>query len=168
MSANDPKQTFIGTSEKDRIEGQRRGPSTRGGNMNAVAVSFGFAALLVLQGCASPKQLHVFNGLVTDGGSGAKFEEVALTAIHRKDTIYVVTHVRWDPPNTSGGSHSIAWNWYLRDKLIATRTMELTFDKTPYRFWYRIPAANFDLGHYRVEVSIDGTVVDTQEYDVVQ
>src|SRR3954447_6294383 len=126
---------------------------------------------VLLQSCTTSltaPELHVFNGLVTNGGSGPKFEVIPMTEIHQKDTIYVITHVRWEPATSDAGEHSVAWTWYSGERVVATRTMKLQFSKTPYRFWYRIPAAGFDLGHYRVDVAIDGKIVDTRECDVVK
>jgi len=43
----------------------------------------------------------------------------------------------------------------------------VTSEQGPYRLSWRIPAADFAPGLYRVDVSIDNRVVDTREYDVL-
>jgi hypothetical protein len=121
-------------------------------------------------GCASisVNQMHFYNGIVTVGGVGTRFEETPMTSISQKDRFYVVTHVSWDPPTADGGSHSVQWQWYSGDKLVVQRkrSSDLHFKKTPYRLWYSFPAADFPVGHYRVDVLIDNTVVDSHEFDI--
>jgi hypothetical protein len=44
-----------------------------------------------LAGCAiSVDRMHFYNGMVTVGGEGARFEEIPMTAIRQKDRFYVV------------------------------------------------------------------------------
>jgi hypothetical protein len=121
-------------------------------------------------GCASISvdQMHFYNGMVTVGGIGARFEESPMTSISQKDRFYVITHVSWDPPTADGGRHSVEWQWYSGDKLVVQRKrdQELHFKKTPYRIWYTFPGADFPVGHYRVNVLIDNKVVDSHEFDI--
>jgi hypothetical protein len=121
-------------------------------------------------GCGriSVNQMHFYNGMVTVGGVGARFEETPMTSISQKDRFYVITHVSWDPPTADGGSHGVQWQWYSNGTLVVQRKRErdLHFKKTPYRFWYTFPGADFPIGHYRVDVLIDNTVVDSHEFDI--
>jgi hypothetical protein len=121
-------------------------------------------------GCASISvdQMHFYNGMVTVGGVGSRFEEAPMTSISQKDRFYVITHVSWDPPTADGGNHSVEWQWHSGDRLVVQRKREsaLHFKKTPYRIWYTFPAADFQVGHYRVDVLIDDKVVDSHEFDI--
>jgi len=129
------------------------------------------AATIVLQGCATRlgvEQIKVTRSYVTNGGTGPRFEWTPMTSIHEKDTLYVVTHVRWEPVAESAGARTVTWNWYSQDnKIVATRSMVLKFDKTPYQFWYRFPAANLGVGKYRVDTVIETTVASSQQFDIV-
>jgi len=117
-------------------------------------------------GCATT-QFEVYNGLVTSVGEGAVFEEVPMTTIPQERLVIVVTHVRWEPATTTAGYHKVVWKWYKAEKLVAERERSVEFKKTPYRFWYRFPARDFDVGHYHVDVLIDGKVVEAHEFDIV-
>jgi hypothetical protein len=120
--------------------------------------------------CASISvdQMHFYNGMVTVGGVGTRFEEIPMTSVSQKDRFFVITHVSWDPPTADGGYHSIERRWYSGGTLVAQRkgASALHFRKTPYRFWYSFPAADFPVGHYQVDVLIDNKVVDSREFDI--
>jgi hypothetical protein len=122
-----------------------------------------------LAGCAiSVDRMHFYNGMVTVGGEGARFEEIAMTTIRQKDRFYVVEHVSWEPLTEDAGNHSLEWRMYSGGNLVVQRKRDhdLHMRKTPYRFWWTMPAADFAVGHYRVDVLIDGRVVDTHEFDI--
>lgn len=123
-----------------------------------------------LTACASMNvdQLHFYNGMVTVGGEGARFQEIPMTSISQKDRLYVIEHVRWEPPTAEAGDHRLEWRWYTGDKLVSQRKREtpLHMKRTPYRFFYTIPAADFDVGHYRIDVLIDDKIVDSHEIDI--
>jgi hypothetical protein len=112
--------------------------------------------------------MHFYNGMVTVGGVGSRFEETPMTSISQKDRYYVITHVGWDPPTADGGYHSVQWQWYSGGKLVVQRKRreDMYFKKTPYRLWYSFPAADFPVGHYRVDLLIDKKVVESQEFDI--
>jgi hypothetical protein len=139
--------------------------------LRRIAAHLTIVALYGLAGCAtspSGTSLHYFNGLITTGYGGSIFEENPKTTIQRKDNIYFVNHVRWEPATAVGGSHVVNWKWYSSNgTLVATRELKLNFDKTPYRFYWHLPAGDLDLGHYRVDVAVDGAVIDTREFDIV-
>ena len=59
------------------------------------------------------------------------------------------------------------WNWYEGSTLIAERSRTMEFTQTPFRFFRSISAADLGLGHYRVEVLVDGKKIDEQTFDVV-
>jgi hypothetical protein len=129
------------------------------------------AATVALQGCATKlgvDQIQVTSSYVTNGGTGPRFESTPMTSIRQKDTHYVVTHVHWEPVTESAGVHTVTLNWYSEDKkLVATRAMDLKFDKTPYRFWYRFPAGSLAVGKYRVDTFIDAKLANSQQFEIV-
>jgi hypothetical protein len=128
------------------------------------------ALLGALQACSTvPVDQMTFNdGLVTSAANGYPFQETPMTQIRQRDSLIIVTHVRWEPLTSEGGRHAVSWTWYADGKVVAVRNRDETFKKSPFRFIWRIPASDFDLGHYRVDVAIDGKVVDTHEYDIVK
>lgn len=123
------------------------------------------AGLLVALGaCASPSLRY--SGLVTGAPEDKHFSEVPTRKVALKDHVVIVTHVAWEA-DRSGGLHTVRWNWYEGKTLIAERAKTLDFMKTPYRFSRSLPASDLGIGHYRVEVLVDGSRVDEQVFDVV-
>jgi hypothetical protein len=123
-----------------------------------------------LQACSTigVDQMVVSNAMVTSARGGYVFDETPRKEIKQRDSLVVITHLKWEPADTLGGSHSVSWTWYAGDKVVAVRKQDMRFHRSPMRLSWRIPAADFDPGHYRVDVAIDGKVVDTREYDIVQ
>jgi len=128
------------------------------------------AVLAALQGCASVgvEQMTVSDGLVTSARNGYPYEETPRAQINQRDSLIIVTHVRWDPLAGNAGKHDVVWTWYEGEKVVAVREKQMQFEKSPYRMSWRMPAADFDPGHYRVVVSIDRKIVETREYDIVK
>lgn len=122
-----------------------------------------------LQGCSTigVDQMIFNNGMVTSARGGYAFEETPLKEIKQRDSLVVITHAKWEPVTSDAGRHTVNWTWYMNGKVVAVRKQDMKFAKTPFRLFWRLPAADFDPGHYLVEVSIDNKVVDTLEYDVV-
>lgn len=117
-----------------------------------------------LAGCAA--QSLRYSGAIT-ASENPDVREAPMKKVALKDRVVVVTHVDWDQPDAKGGQHAVRWNWYEGDTLIAERSRTLEFSKTPYRFFRSISAADLGLGHYRVEVLVDGVKVDEQLFDIV-
>lgn len=127
------------------------------------------ASVLLLQACATPgaDRLQVTSSYVTNGGTGPRFESVPMSVIQQKDTLYVLTHVHWEPVDSNLGKRPVTWNWYSASgELVATRKMDLKFDKTPYRFWYKLGAANLPVGKYRVEVLVDERKLSAIDFSI--
>ena len=111
-------------------------------------------------------RLELVSGVVTTGGD-LKFEEIPVSDVPLRSTVYVLTHVRWSPATDEGGRHEVQWLWYSGDQLVHAGKKTLHFRKTPYRLHSFLPAEGLGLGHYTVKVVIDGTVIDTQQFNVV-
>jgi hypothetical protein len=156
-----PERSRIGTS--GMISGTVAEESAQMRRM--ILLAGGLFALLNLQACATPR-IELVSGLVATGGD-PKFEEVPVSSVPLKDTVNVLTHLRWSPATDEGGRHEVQWLWYSGDQLVHTRKRTLHFRKTPYRLHSSLPATGLGLGHYRVTVLIDGAIVDTQQFDVV-
>lgn len=129
----------------------------------------GVTLIVALQGCSTVgvDQMVFNNGMVTSARGGYAFDETPMKEIKQRDSLVVISHVKWEPVTSEAGRHAVHWTWYKDGKVVAVRKKEMKFEKNPFRFFWRMPAADFDLGHYRVDVSIDNRVVDTVEYDVV-
>ena len=106
--------------------------------------------------------------MVTAARNGAAFEEIPLKQIRQRDTLVVITRLKWDPLAGSAGTHAVNWTWYDGDKVVAVRDKDMKLTASPYRMYWRMPASGFEPGHYRVVVSVDKKVVDTQDYDIVK
>ncbi len=120
--------------------------------------------LAALGGCASPSLRY--SGAVA-AGEDPHAHEVPTRRIPLKDRVVIVTHVAWPEADRKGGSHAVRWNWYEGETLIAERAKTLDFADTPYRFVRSLAASDLGIGHYRVEVLVDGRRVDEQTFDVV-
>jgi hypothetical protein len=128
------------------------------------------AGFCLLQGCSSigVDQMTFGKGLVTSVRGTYPFDETPVKAINQRDSLVVITHLKWEPPGADGGSHAVSWTWYQGEKVVAVRKKDVRFDKSPFRLTWRIPAGDFEPGHYRVDVAVDNKVVDTQEYDILK
>jgi hypothetical protein len=124
-----------------------------------------FLVLFGLAGCVTPR-IELVGGMVTTGGD-LKFEEVPVSDVPLKDTVYVLTHLRWSPATQHAGRHEVQWLWYSGDRLVHAGNRQLNFRKTPFRLRSFLPAGGLGLGHYRVNVLIDGTIIDSQEFNIV-
>jgi hypothetical protein len=116
-----------------------------------------------LAACASPS--YRYSGAIT-ASENPDVREMPTHQVALKDRVVVVTHVDWDE-GRKGGQHTVRWNWYEGNLLIVERSRTLDFAQTPFRFFRSISAADLGLGHYRVEVLVDGVKVDEQAFDVV-
>jgi hypothetical protein len=121
-------------------------------------------SIVVLAACASPSMRYT--GVITVS-ENPDAREVPTQKVALKDRVVVVTHVAWPEASRQGGLHAVRWNWYEGDTLIAERQRTLDFGKTPFRFSRSLPASDLGIGHYRVEVLVDGVRVDEQRFDVV-
>jgi hypothetical protein len=121
-------------------------------------------SILALAGCASPSMRYT--GVIT-ASENPNIREVPTKKVALKDRVVVVTHVAWPEVDKQGGLHAVRWNWYEGDTLIAERQRTLDFGKTPFRFFRSLPASDLGIGHYRVEVLVDGNRIDEQLFDVV-
>lgn len=125
--------------------------------------------IVALQGCSTVgvDQMVFNNGMVTSARGGYAFDETPMKEIKQRDSLVVISHVKWEPVTSEAGRHAVNWTWYKDGKVVAVRKKDMKFEKNPFRLFWRMPAADFDPGHYRVDVSIDNRVVDTLEYDIV-
>jgi hypothetical protein len=124
-----------------------------------------FLVLFGMAGCATPR-IGLVSGMVTTGGE-FKFEEVPVSDVHLKETAIVLTHLSWSPATEEAGRHKVQWLWYSGVQLVHMGKKDVNFRKTPYRLHSFVPAAGLGLGHYRVDVLIDGKLIDTQEFNIV-
>lgn len=122
------------------------------------------ALSIVLAACAAPSLRY--SGVIT-ASENPNVREVPTKKVALKDRVVVVTHVAWPEVDRQGGLHAVRWNWYEGETLIAERQRTLDFGKTPFRFFRSLPASDLGIGHYRVEVLVDGARVDEQFFDVV-
>ena len=72
----------------------------------------------------------------------------------------------WQPSPTSAGYHDVYWKWYSGDHIVATDERMLRFKFAPFAISGHQPASTLGSGHHRVEVYVDGRLIDTQEFDV--
>lgn len=136
-------------------------------------INKGWAALILvgmLQGCASVgvDQMTFGNNMIATAHNGYPFDETPVKQVKQSNSLIVVTHVKWDVMTEDAGMHAVSWTWYNDGKVVALRHKDMRFRTTPYRFFWRMPATDFEPGHYRVDVAIDNKIVDTQEYDIVK
>lgn len=120
--------------------------------------------LATLAACASPSL--TYKGAIS-ASEDPNAREVTNRRVPLKDRVVIVTHVAWPETDRVGGQHAVRWNWYEGDTLIAERAKTLDFPKSPYRFVRSLAASDLGIGHYRVEVLVDGKRVDMQVFDVV-
>ena len=122
-------------------------------------------ALCLVAGCAS-SSLH-YSGLVTAAPDDTRARDVATRRVALRDRVTVVTHADPLDGDRGAGQHAVRWKWYEGQTLIAEQSKTLDFAKTPVRFSRSLAASDLGVGHYRVEVLVDGERVDEQVFDVV-
>lgn len=123
------------------------------------------AAFATVAACAS-SSLH-YSGLVTAAPDDTRSRDVATRRVALRDRVTVVTHADPLDDGRAGGQHAVRWKWYEGQTLIAEQSKTLDFAKTPIRFSRSLAASDLGVGHYRVEVLVDGERVDEQVFDVV-
>jgi hypothetical protein len=123
-----------------------------------VALVLGFVSA-----CSGPAMYY--SGAIATS-EDPKARDVVAKRVPLKDKVVVVTRVSW-LEDQSRGPHAVRWNWYEGDTLIAERAKTLDFARSPFRFTHSVPASDLGLGHYRVEVLVDGKKVDEQTFFVV-
>jgi hypothetical protein len=121
------------------------------------------ALALILSACAGPT-LYYSGAIATT--EDPKARDAVANRVPLKDHVVVVTRVSWLEEG-SRGPHAVRWNWYEGDTLIAERAKTLDFARSPFRFTHSLPASDLGLGHYRVEVLVDGKKIDEQSFYVV-
>ena len=122
-----------------------------------------------LQGCATVgvDQMTVTGSMVTSARNGYPFDEIAVKEVSQRNSVIVITHLKWEPLDQSAGTHTATWSWYANGKLVVVRKRDIRFAITPFRLSWRMPAADFAPGHYRVDVALDDKVIDTHEVDII-
>ncbi len=131
---------------------------------NTCLAALGVALAAALAACASPGLRYHGEIAATDD---ARAHEVPTRRVALKDQAVVVTHVDWPEAGRNGGRHDVRWKWYEGDTLVADREKKVDFGRTPFRFSRSLAASDLGIGHYRVEVLVDGVKVDEQQFDVV-
>ncbi len=122
------------------------------------------ALIAALCGCAAPSIRY--SGAVTTGDDPRALE-TPTRRVALKDQVVVVTHIAWPEHEEKRGLHAVRWNWYEGETRIAERAKTIDSGKTPARFSRSLAASDLGIGHYRVEVLVDGTRVDEQTFDAV-
>lgn len=83
----------------------------------------------------------------------------------RDETVYAKTVLDWDDPSV-GTYHLVSWSW-LTDGVVHEQFADaLYFDDAPYTLLGEIPAATLGSGRHRVEVFIDGELMDAREFEI--
>jgi hypothetical protein len=118
----------------------------------------------LLGACTSPSLQY--KGAIA-ASEDPQARELSTRRVALKDRVVIVTHVEWPEADRKGGSHAVRWNWYEGETLIAERAKTMDFPKTPYRFSRSLAASDLGVGHYRVEVLVDGRRIDVQSFDIV-
>jgi hypothetical protein len=112
--------------------------------------------------------MQAYNGMVTTASTDCKTPASRpMKEIPQHTNVYTVTFIRWDVSVPDAGKHDVAWEFYLNDKLYAVRKSQVQFSANPGRIHWCQATDNFEVGHYRVDVKIDGRAVDKLEFDVV-
>jgi hypothetical protein len=120
---------------------------------------------MALAACASSSLSY--SGLVTASPEESHAGDEPTRRVVLRDRVTVVTHVASMDGDSRSGQHLVRWNWYEGQTLIAEQNKTLDFPHLPYRFSRSLAASDLGIGHYRVEVLVDGVRVDEQSFDVV-
>lgn len=140
----------------------RRWPDARAGFAVGVAATVVCALAYV-----PPLDLvEVSDSYTTSRGSTDVAERVARSSFGREETVYLKTVLQWDDWSV-GRTHFVAWIWYANDQPSAHNMMQMDFDGSPFVLLGYTPAASLGTGHHRVEVYVDGQLLDQRAFEVM-
>ena len=135
-------------------------------------------------GCTSTpiEQMPVRSSFTVAGDQSAIRSENPSRNFKITDEVWSETVVAWNPKNsnenfqfawwswhtseTSAGYHDIYWKWYSGNQIVATDERMQRFKEAPYAISGHQPANALGSGHHRVEVYVDGRLIDTQDFDI--
>jgi hypothetical protein len=141
-------------------------------------------AALSLPGCTSTpvEQMPLQSSFTIAGDRDAVRSAHASHHFALGDEVWVETVVGWDAAkanekfefwnwswrtsDTSAGWHDIYWKWYSGSSIVATDERVQRFMRAPYAISGHQPAAALGSGPHRVEVYVDGRLIDTQQFDI--
>ena len=107
-------------------------------------------------------------GVLTKQEALLNGKRVATNRFTTEDVIRCYVSVTWDDVTAGAGEHSVIWNWYKGEKLISSHKKKLDFNYAPYEVYTTRPAFALGVGHFKVETLVDGKIMDSREFDIVE
>jgi hypothetical protein len=148
------------------------------------SVALALLGAATVAGCTSTpiEQMPVRSSFTVAGDQSAVRSDNPSRSFKLSDEVWAETVVAWDPKSsnenfefwlwswrtseTSAGYHDIYWKWYTGDQIVATDERMQRFKEAPFAISGHEPANALGDGHHRVEVYLDGRLIDTQEFDI--
>jgi hypothetical protein len=109
---------------------------------------------------------HVTGSVLTSAANLQQGKRVPVQAFTSQDFVNVLVDFQWDAVGQNAGSHDVQWLWYHDDKLVSKVEKNLLFKNTPYTLRSSRAAATLGVGHFKVEVLVDGTLASSSAFDI--
>jgi hypothetical protein len=132
-----------------------------------------YAALtlaVLLAACASepPQDVHLARSVLTAGDPNDRFNRVDQVSFKHSDTVHLFDIVQWGDTLNDAGKRIVKWTWYNEDRQVTSTESKLYFFASPYELQAQLPASALEPGpHHRVEVLIDGNLLDQRDFEVL-
>lgn len=167
-----------------KIEARTRDPAKENAVKDARAAALALLGIAALAGCTSTpvEQIPVRSSFTIAGDQAAVRSEEPSRQFKLGDEVWSETVVAWNPANanehfdfwmwswqtspTSAGYHNIFWKWYTGDQVVAQDERVQRFKESPYAISGHRAASELGSGHHRVEIYLDGRLINTQEFEI--
>lgn len=105
---------------------------------------------------------------MTTRGGKSEAKRIPSSIFNSNDTIYFFTIVSWDNIDKGAGAHEVTWTWSINGVPSGRFRQKFNLYRTPFELYTYMPASTLGVGHHRVEIQMDGRVLDARDFEVVQ
>lgn len=126
-------------------------------------------AVILFSGCANVVLTERNVSLITATTVKKNEPPQGITDTFQLDNrVYVYGAITWEDVKSSAGSKKFESKWYKGEKLLASRSMTMYLNSTPFYAWDSMNAIAIGVGEGRVDVYIDGLFVGSKKFKVVE
>jgi hypothetical protein len=82
--------------------------------------------------------------------------------------VFAYLTFKWNATELSAAKQHLEVRWFSGDKLVSTQQNDVALATSPHRAWMSVLSADLGVGKARVEVLVNGKVVATKSFEVVE
>lgn len=94
------------------------------------------------------------------------FKRTDSSTFKHHDTIFYFANFTWADIEDNGGRHKTVYKWYSNGKIIGALKWKGKFETAPWEVRSSMHAATLGYGNHKVELYVDGVLVDAKEFEV--